>query len=97
MSDRLRFGIFMAPFHRAGENPTLAMRVFPHFQGQAYSTLDAKARAREGRTHLAERNMQAVTDMTEKHAAELAAKDSYRPIGGGQTPSDSVVRAAPSS
>ena len=25
MSDRLRFGIFMAPFHRAGENPTLAI------------------------------------------------------------------------
>src|SRR6201987_5407219 len=25
MADRLRFGIFMAPFHRAGENPTLAL------------------------------------------------------------------------
>ena len=25
MSDRLRFGIFMAPFHPAGENPTLAL------------------------------------------------------------------------
>ena len=25
MSDRLRFGIFMAPFHQAGENPTLAI------------------------------------------------------------------------
>ena len=25
MSDRLRFGIFMAPFHPAGENPTLAI------------------------------------------------------------------------
>ncbi|HWL45907.1 MAG TPA: LLM class flavin-dependent oxidoreductase [Ilumatobacter sp.] len=25
MSARLRFGIFMAPFHRAGENPTLAI------------------------------------------------------------------------
>ena len=25
MSDRLRFGIFMAPFHLAGENPTLAL------------------------------------------------------------------------
>jgi limonene 1,2-monooxygenase len=25
MTDRLRFGIFMAPFHRAGENPTLAL------------------------------------------------------------------------
>jgi limonene 1,2-monooxygenase len=54
----------------------IAQRVFPYFQGQSYSTLDAKARAREGRAHLAERNMQAVTDMTEKHAAELAAKAS---------------------
>ena len=25
MTDRLRFGIFMAPFHQAGENPTLAL------------------------------------------------------------------------
>src|SRR6476660_1519575 len=25
MTDRLRFGIFMAPFHPAGENPTLAL------------------------------------------------------------------------
>ena len=25
MADRLRFGIFMAPFHQAGENPTLAL------------------------------------------------------------------------
>ena len=25
MTDRLRFGIFMAPFHQAGENPTLAI------------------------------------------------------------------------
>ncbi|MGH9270050.1 MAG: LLM class flavin-dependent oxidoreductase, partial [Ilumatobacteraceae bacterium] len=25
MNDRLRFGIFMAPFHQAGENPTLAI------------------------------------------------------------------------
>src|SRR3954467_2637973 len=26
MDDRLRFGIFMAPFHPAGENPTLALQ-----------------------------------------------------------------------
>jgi hypothetical protein len=25
VADRLRFGMFMAPFHRAGENPTLAL------------------------------------------------------------------------
>jgi limonene 1,2-monooxygenase len=52
----------------------IAREVMPYFQGQAYSTLNAKDRARESRTHLAERNMQAVTDMVEKHAAEMAAK-----------------------
>lgn len=77
------FGCYMTLAHEwANPDATkrsyelIAQRVFPHFQGQAYSTLDAKARAREGRAHLAERNMQAVTDMTEKHAAELAAKES---------------------
>jgi limonene 1,2-monooxygenase len=54
----------------------IAQNVFPHFQGQAYSTLAAKERARAGRAHLAERNMQAVTDMVEKHAAEMASKES---------------------
>jgi limonene 1,2-monooxygenase len=53
----------------------IAQNVFPQFQGQAASTLAAKERARAGRERLAERNMQAVTDMVEKHAAELAAKD----------------------
>jgi limonene 1,2-monooxygenase len=54
----------------------IAQNVFPQFQGQAYSTLQAKERARERREQLAERNMQAVTDMVEKHEAELAAKQS---------------------
>jgi len=52
----------------------IAQRVFPEFQGQSYSTLAAKERAREGRERLAERNMQAVTDMVEKHQRELAEK-----------------------
>ncbi len=52
----------------------IAQQVFPEFQGQSYSTLAAKERARSGREHLAERNMQAVTDMVEKHQAELDAK-----------------------
>ena len=41
----------------------IAQRVFPEFQGQSASTLAAKARAREGREHLAERNMKAVEEM----------------------------------
>jgi limonene 1,2-monooxygenase len=59
--------------HRSYE--LIAQHVFPHFQGQAYSTLESKERARAGRAHLAERNMQAVTDMVEKHQAELDAKN----------------------
>ena len=51
----------------------ISQRVFPQFQGQALSTLDSKARAREQRERLAERNMQAVNDMVAKHEAELAA------------------------
>jgi limonene 1,2-monooxygenase len=52
----------------------IARHVFPQFQGQAWSTLDAKQRARNLREPLAAKNMQAVEDMVAKHAAELAAK-----------------------
>ncbi len=75
------FGCYMTLAHEWA-NPTatkrsyelIAQQVFPYFQGQASSTLEAKARAREGREQLAARNMQAVTDMVEKHQAELAAR-----------------------
>jgi limonene 1,2-monooxygenase len=52
----------------------IARHVFPEFQGQGWSTANAKQRARDGREHLAERNMKAVEDMVAKHAAEMAAK-----------------------
>ena len=52
----------------------VARRVMPEFQGQGYSTLNAKERARNARPALAEQSMAAVTMMTEKYAAELAAK-----------------------
>ena len=52
----------------------IAQNVFPRFQGHDTSTLAAKERARTSREQLAERNMQAVTDMVEKHEAELASK-----------------------
>jgi limonene 1,2-monooxygenase len=74
------FGCYMALAHEwANPQATkrsyelIAQRVFPQFQGQALSTLDSKARAREQRERLAERNMQAVNDMVAKHEAELAA------------------------
>ena len=52
----------------------VARRVMPEFQGQGYSTLNAKERARNARPALAEQSMAAVTMMTEKYQAELAAK-----------------------
>ena len=52
----------------------IAQRVFPEFQGQAHSTRAAKGRAREGREHLAARNMRAVEEMVERHEKELADK-----------------------
>jgi limonene 1,2-monooxygenase len=75
------FGCYMTLAHEWA-NPQATLRsyeliaqyVFPQFQGQDWSTLNAKQRARSGREHLAERNMQAVTDMIAKHEAELAAK-----------------------
>ena len=75
------FGCYMTLAHEWA-NPQATMRsyeliaqyVAPQFQGQAFSTLNAKQRARDNRAPLAERNMQAVTDMVDKHAAELAAK-----------------------
>ena len=48
-----------------------AQHVMPAFQGQAYSTLDAKARATDTRDGLAEQQMQAVAHMTEKYQQEL--------------------------
>jgi limonene 1,2-monooxygenase len=57
--------------HRSYE--LIAQRVMPEFQGQASSTLNAKARAVESRPELADRNMKAVEEMVAKHQAELAA------------------------
>ena len=52
-----------------------AQHVMPAFQGQAYSTLDAKARATDTREGLAEQQMQAVAHMTEKYQQELAGRN----------------------
>ena len=51
----------------------IAQHVMPLFQGQAQPTLDAKARATETRTGMAEQQNQAVAHMTEKYQQELAA------------------------
>ena len=53
----------------------IAQRVFPEFQGHAAQTRAAKERARASAEPLAERNLQAVQDMVEKHQKELDEKD----------------------
>ena len=57
--------------HRSYE--LIAQHVMPLFQGQAQSTLDAKARATETRPGMAEQQNQAVAHMTEKYQREVAA------------------------
>lgn len=52
----------------------IAKYVMPKFQGQGYSTLQAKQRAFDARPELAAQHQQAVDAMTAKHQAELAAK-----------------------
>jgi limonene 1,2-monooxygenase len=83
MVDRLRFGIFMAPFHPAGDNPTLAFErdvqliskhVMPQLQGQAWSTLQGKARTEASRPELAAAPSKAVEDVTARYQAEVSGK-----------------------
>jgi limonene 1,2-monooxygenase len=57
--------------HRSYE--LIAQHVMPLFQGQAQSTLDAKARATETRPGYAEQQNEAVAHMTEKYQQELTA------------------------
>jgi limonene 1,2-monooxygenase len=52
----------------------IARHVLPRFQGQAASTLAAKARAEAGRPELAAEQARAVQAMTEKHKAEVSGK-----------------------
>jgi limonene 1,2-monooxygenase len=52
----------------------IAQHVFPQFQGQAYSTLEAKARAEASRPEMAAAHLQAVEAVTAKYQSELASK-----------------------
>ena len=52
----------------------IARHVMPQFQGQASSTLQAKARAEVARPDLAAQQARAVQAMSEKHQAEVAAQ-----------------------
>jgi limonene 1,2-monooxygenase len=57
--------------HRSYE--LIAQHVFPIFQGQAQSTLDAKARAMATHDDMAQTQHDAVAHMTEKYQREVAA------------------------
>jgi limonene 1,2-monooxygenase len=47
----------------------IAQNVFPQFQGQGWSTREARARAKGARPELAAAHMKAVEDVTAKYAA----------------------------
>ncbi len=63
-----------APADKFRSYELFAREVAPHFQGQAHSTLDAKARARAARPVLVESNIKAVAASTAKYEAELKDK-----------------------
>jgi limonene 1,2-monooxygenase len=52
----------------------IAKHVFPQFQGQAWSTLQAAARAEASRPQMAAAHLQAVEAVTAKYQAEVGAK-----------------------
>ena len=61
--------------HRSFE--LISQHVFPEFQGQGWSTTQARARARASRPHLAAQHLQAVEQVTAKYQAEVGgASDS---------------------
>ena len=49
----------------------IAQHVMPQFQGQAQSTLQAKARAESTREEMAAAHLKAVEDVAAKYAAEV--------------------------
>jgi limonene 1,2-monooxygenase len=57
--------------HRSYE--LISQHVLPQFQGQAWSTLQAKSRAEAARPELAAQHIKAVEDVTAKYQAEIGA------------------------
>ncbi|MGH9058195.1 MAG: LLM class flavin-dependent oxidoreductase, partial [Acidimicrobiales bacterium] len=53
----------------------IAQHVLPQFQGQTWSTLQAKARAMASRPEMAAQHMKAVEDVTAKYHAEIGTPD----------------------
>jgi limonene 1,2-monooxygenase len=59
--------------HRSYE--LIAQQVFPHFQGQAWSTTEARARARASRPEMAAEHLRAVEDASARYRAEVGGQD----------------------
>jgi limonene 1,2-monooxygenase len=59
--------------HRSYE--LITQRVFPQFQGQGWSTTQARARARASRPELAAEHLQAVEDAAAKYRAEMGTSN----------------------
>jgi limonene 1,2-monooxygenase len=66
------------PVATARSYELIAQHVFPQFQGQAWSTLGAKARAEAARPELAAAHMKAVEEVTVRYQTELAARTGTR-------------------
>jgi limonene 1,2-monooxygenase len=60
--------------HRSYE--LISQHVFPQFQGQGWSTTQARARARASRPELAAQHLRAVEEVTAKYQAEIGATQS---------------------
>ena len=58
--------------HRSFE--LITQHVFPQFQGQAYSTLEAKSRAMASRPEMAAAHLEAVEQVTAKYQADIASR-----------------------
>ncbi|MBO0730622.1 MAG: LLM class flavin-dependent oxidoreductase [Acidimicrobiaceae bacterium] len=58
--------------HRSFE--LISQHVFPQFQGQAWSTLQAKERARSTRPEMAAEHLKAVEDVAARYQAQIAGK-----------------------
>jgi limonene 1,2-monooxygenase len=59
--------------HRSYE--LIAQHVFPQFQGQAWSTAEARARARSSRPEMAAEHLRAVEDATARYRAEVGTQE----------------------
>ena len=65
-----------AATHRSFE--LISQHVFPEFQGQGWSTTEARARARASRPEMAAQHLQAVEEVTARYRAEVGPTSRLR-------------------